>query len=159
MQPDFFRKITGNFASGVTVVSTIGRRDQPYGVTVNSFTSVSLDPILVLVCLHNRLGGLTTFLESQLFAINILSRTQVHISNYFSSPRMDRSRHLSWRAASGVPLIRGCLGHLECHLENTHTAGDHTILVGRVVEGRLRPRAGEPLLFFRGKYRQIGPAA
>ncbi len=149
----------GNFASGVTVVSAIGRRDQPYGVTVNSFTSVSLDPILVLLCLHNRLGGLTALLESQLFAINILSRKQVHISNYFAASRRDRSRHLSWRAASGVPLIRGCLGHLECHLENTHTAGDHTILVGRVVEGRLRPRQGKPLLFFRGKYRNIGQPA
>lgn len=159
MNPDLFRKIMGDFATGVTVVSTINRRDQPYGVTVNSFTSVSLDPMLVLVCLHNCLGGLTAFLESQLFAINILSRKQVHISNYFATSQMDRSRHLSWRAASGVPLIRGCLGHLECHLENTHTAGDHTILVGRVMEGRLRPRQDDPLLFFRGQYRQIGQPA
>ncbi len=149
----------GNFATGVTVVTTHGREDEPYGVTVNALTSLSLDPILVLVCLHSRLGGLTAFLESDRFAINILSQKQIHISNYFATSGIDRSRHLSWRAVSGVPLIRGCLGHLECRLENTYDGGDHTILVGRVVEGRLRRQQGEPLLFFKGRYSRIRPPA
>ena len=158
INPDLFRKIMGNFASGVTVVSTLDRQDQPYGVTVNSFTSVSLDPILILVCLHNRLGGLNSFLESQIFAINILSQKQTDISNYFATPGTDRSRHLTWRGASGIPLIRGCIGHLECNLEHTYDGGDHTIMIGRVVLGRLNPKTRAPLLFFKGKYRKIAPS-
>ena len=75
-----FRKIMGNFATGVTVVTTLDGEGKPYGVTVNSFTSVSLEPMLVLVCLDNRLTGLTLFLEQKFFAINILSQKQQNIS-------------------------------------------------------------------------------
>ena len=156
MNPALFRKILGNFATGVTIVTTRDDAGKPYGVTVNSFTSVSLDPLLVLVCLHNQMAGLNTFLESKVFAINILSTKQVHLSDHFARSGVDRTRHLNWRGALGAPLIRGCLACLECELESTFPGGDHTILIGRVAEGRLSREPREPLLFYQSQYRDIG---
>jgi len=150
-----FRKIMGNFATGVTVVTTLDGDGSPYGVTVNAFTSVSLDPLLVLVCLDNRLTGLPLFLKRQVFAINILNHKQQPISNYFATSHATRTKYLGWRGTTGAPLIRGCLGHLECRLETCHSEGDHQILVGRVVDGRISSRARRPLLYFSGRYAGI----
>ncbi len=157
MNPVLFRKILGNFATGVTIVTTRNDEGEPYGVTVNSFTSVSLDPLLVLVCLHNQMGGLSSFLESKVFTINILSTKQAHLSNHFASSRADRTRYLNWSGALGAPLIRGCLACLECELESTFPGGDHTLLIGRVAEGRLSREPREPLLFYGGRYHELGP--
>ena len=158
MNPVLFRKILGNFATGVTIVTTRDDEGQPYGVTVNSFTSVSLDPLLVLVCLHNRVGGLDFFFRSRVFAINILSAKQATLSDHFARSGGDRSRYLNWEGALGAPLIRGCPAGLECELETTLPGGDHTILIGRVVNGRLSGQPRDPLLFYRGKYHEIGTA-
>ena len=157
MNPALLRKILGNFATGVTIVTTCDRAGQPYGVTVNSFTSVSLDPLLVLVCLHNQMAGLNTFLESKVFAINILSAKQAHLSDHFARPGVDRTRYLNWSGDLGAPLIRGCLACLECKLESTFPGGDHTILIGRVAKGRLSREPRYPLLFYGGRYHEIGP--
>ncbi len=157
MNPALFRKILRNFATGVTIVTTCDGAGKPYGVTANSFTSVSLDPLLVLVCLHNQMAGLNSFLQSKVFAINILSAKQVHLSDHFARSGVDRTRYLNWRGALGAPLIRGCLACLECELETTCPGGDHTILIGRVAGGRLSREARDPLLFYRGRYHEIGP--
>ena len=157
MNPELFRKILGNFATGVTIVTTCDGAGRPYGITVNSFTSVSLDPLLVLVCLHNEVAELNSFLESKVFAINILSAKQVHLSDHFARSGVDRTRYLNWRGALGAPLIRGCLACLECELETTCPGGDHTILIGRVAEGRLSRKPRDPLLFYEGRYHEIGP--
>ena len=157
IKPALFRKILRHFATGVTIVTTRDAEGKPYGVTVNSFTSVSLDPLLVLVCLHNQVAGLNCFFESEVFAINILSTKQAHLSKHFARSGVDRTRYLNWRGALGVPLIRGCLACLECELETTYPGGDHTILIGRVAEGRLSREARDPLLFYGGQYQESGP--
>ncbi len=156
MNPALFRKILSNFATGVTIVTTRDAEGRPYGVTVNSFTSVSLDPLLVLFCLHNEAAGLPSFLESRVFAINILSSKKAHLSDHFARSGADRTRHLKWTGVLGPPLIRGCLACLECKLETTYPGGDHTILIGRVAEGRLSRESRDPLLFYRGHYHEIG---
>ena len=141
----------------MTIVTTRDGKSKPFGVTVNSFTSVSLDPLLVLVCLHKEMIGLNFFLKSKVFAINILSAKQAHLSDHFAQSGVDRSRYLNWRGALGAPLIRGCLACLECNLETSYQAGDHLLLIGRVVECRLSRKARDPLLFFGGRYHEIGP--
>ena len=156
INPALSRKILANFATGVTIVTTCDGEGEPHGVTVNSFTSVSLDPLLVLFCLHKEAAGLNSFLESKVFAVNILSAKQPHLSDHFARSGVDRTRYLNWRGTLGAPLIRGCLACLECKLETTYPGGDHTILIGRVVEGRLSRQPRDPLLFYGGRYQEIG---
>ena len=148
-----FRKIMGDFATGVTVVTTLGGEGNPYGVTVNSFTSVSLEPMLVLVCLDNHLKGLPLFLKQKVFAINILSQKQQHISEYFATSVPDRSKYLELRGeVTGAPIIKGCLGHLECSLSTCYPGGGHQILIGKVLGGKLSSETHRPLLYFGGGY-------
>jgi len=148
-----FRKIMGSFATGVTIVTTLGSKGNPYGVTVNSFTSVSLEPMLVLVCLGNHLTGLPLFLEQKFFAISILNQEQQHISEYFATSVPDRSKYLELRGEmTGAPIIRDCLGHLECSLSTCYPEGDHQILIGKVLGGELSSATTRPLLYFGGGY-------
>ena len=143
----------GSFATGVTVVTTLGAEGEPYGVTVNSFTSVSLEPMLVLVCLGNHLTGLSLFLEQKFFAVSILNQEQQHISGYFATSAPDRNKYLESRGEiTGAPIIRDCLGYLECSLSTCYPQGDHQILVGRVLGGELSSATTRPLLYFGGGY-------
>lgn len=149
----------GTFATGVTVLSTLDSAGAPYGVTVNSFTAVSLEPTLILVCLDNRLSGLQFFLECKRFVVNILGEDQEDVSSFFAAKGSDRSR-LDAVTESGLPMVGGAISHLECSLVDSHPAGDHTILLGRVTSIHLSEDAQErgPLLFFNGRYgRMSGP--
>lgn len=155
VDPSTFRKVMGSFATGVTVVTTRGA-EGPYGVTVNSFTSVSLKPPLVLVCLDNRLSGLNIFQLSGNFGVSILSDGQQDISRRFSTRGADRSSELYETGQMGIPLLRDSLARLECRVMAEYPAGDHTILVGKVMTAEVRQRKGErPLVFFRGRYRRM----
>ena len=135
----------------MTVVS-IRTPDGPYGLTVNSFTSVSLKPPLVLICLDNQLGGLDRFQEAGAFAVNILSESQEEASIYFSTPGTDRSRWLTEQGAIGLPLLSGALASLECEIVASYPGGDHTILVGEV-KSVVCCLDDDPLLFVQGEYR------
>lgn len=146
----------GTFATGVTVVSTLDSAGVPYGVTINSFTAVSLEPTLILVCLDNRLSGLHYFLESKRFVVNILGEDQEDVSSFFATKGSDRSR-LDAVTESGLPIVGSAISHLECSLADIYPAGDHTILLGRVTSIRLS-EGGEgrgPLLFFKGRYGRL----
>ena len=145
----------GCFATGVTVVTCADAKGRPHGLTVNSFTSVSLDPPLVLVCLAKAAASAAPLVESPHFAINVLRTEQRPASITFSSRVEDRFGQTRWtEGAEGAPLLAGSLAQFECARHAVHDGGDHHILVGRV------KRAGyeigpDPLLYFKGKYRRL----
>jgi flavin reductase (DIM6/NTAB) family NADH-FMN oxidoreductase RutF len=155
-----YRNVVGNFATGVAVV-TAGSRESCFAVTVNSFTSVSLDPTLLLVCLTTASRTRAEIMRSRVFNINVLSEGQEEISRLFARSQDDSSwfDELGCTAGQlGGPLIPGCLAHIECQLDQTHDAGDHTILIAEVHNAYIALE-DNPLLFFRGKYGQIDQTA
>lgn len=151
-----FRDVMGRFASGVTVVTT--ENDGGYaGFTASSFSSVSLDPPLVLVCLGRDAACHDAFVDGAGFAVNILAADQADLSVRFSSDIDDRFEgvpHAPW--VTGAPILGGVLAAIDCRLHAVHDGGDHSILVGRVE--RLGPVAAdaEPLLYYRGAYQILG---
>lgn len=155
MTPDLFRTVMGSFATGVTVVTTQEPGGHPYGVTVNSFTSLSLDPLLILICLDVQLSGLEHFEQSGRFAVNILSEDQAEESVFFSQHGTDRSDFTYVQGEAGLPLLRGCLARLTCELVESYAAGDHKILIGKVVWAERRRPSGRPLVFYDGRYTRL----
>jgi flavin reductase (DIM6/NTAB) family NADH-FMN oxidoreductase RutF len=151
---DKFRQVMGNFATGITVVTTLDRSGKPYGLTVNSFTSVSLDPVLVLVCLDNKLSGLQSFTESKHFGVSMLSDAQEDISRMFAKKDSERPPSIYFEGQLGMPLLRNSIAIMECEVIAKHLAGDHTIFVGQVEHAEVL-EAAKPLLYFRGKYQHL----
>ena len=144
----------GNFATGITVVTTRDRNGNAYGLTVNSFTSVSLNPILVLVCLDNNLSGLQTFRDSRHFGISMLSEHQEEISRMFAKKDSERPSTIYFEGKLGVPLLKNSLAILECETVEVYAGGDHQIFLGEVRNAEvLQP--DHPLLYFRGKYERF----
>lgn len=145
-----FRRALGAFVTGVTVVTTISD-GAPRGFTANSFTSVSLDPPLVLVCIGKSSSNFEAFATAQTFAINILSDQQREVSRNFAARIEDRFAAVRWRRGdNGAPIIDGSAAWLECDMEQRVEAGDHIVLFGRVrAFGQERL---SPLGFCRGNY-------
>ena len=155
IHPALYRQTCARFATGITVVTAIDENGHPHGMTVNSFSSVSLDPPLVLVSIDLRNAILGHFLSSRFFAINILAEHQQHLSMRFSSPSENRFHKIEWHAGTtGVPLLEGVLAHLECAVAQTFEAGDHTVLVGEVRYAGYRE--GRPLVYFGSCYQSLG---
>lgn len=149
-----FRHVLGHFASGVTVVTTTDADERPAGLTASAFTSVSLDPPLVLICVDHKSQTYAALLERGRFAINILGADQSDVSRRFASTKLDKFDAITWHMSPfGLPLIGGALAHLECTTANTHVEGDHTIFVGLVEHAAATD--GEPLVYFRGKYDRL----
>jgi len=151
---DKFRQVMSNFATGITVVTTRDRSGKPYGLTVNSFTSVSLDPVLVLVCLDNKLSGLQSFMESKHFGVSMLSDAQEDISRMFANKNSERPPSIYFEGQLGMPLLHDSIAVMECEVVAKHLAGDHTIFVGQVDHAEVLETA-KPLLYFRGKYQKL----
>ena len=150
-----FRDALGCFATGVCVVTAAPQGHRPFGMTVNSFTSVSLDPPLVLWNLQRDSEMFGAWQQTRHFAINILHSGQRALSVQYAR----KGEHLLDAAHqapgdSGVPLIPDTLVSLECALETTHPGGDHLIVIGRVLAAHHRDQ-GQPLLFCNGRYRRI----
>jgi flavin reductase (DIM6/NTAB) family NADH-FMN oxidoreductase RutF len=149
------RRVLGTFATGVTVVTTpVG--EHLNGMTANAFTSVSLDPPLVLVCVGEAGRAWRDVAASGRFAVNILSADQEALSVYFASPGRRRGAQAfrdvdHWIGAGGCPILKGTVAYLDCRLAGMHPAGDHVMLIGEVVDLAARPDAS-PLLFHRGQY-------
>jgi flavin reductase len=157
-----FRSTVGAFATGVTVVTTRGE-EHAYGMTANAFTSVSLDPPLILVCVINPSEGAEHISSNGVFAVNILSVDQEPLSRYFASRDRPKGRdafaEVSHRfASSGAPILEGSAAFLDCRLHSTHEAGDHLIFIGEVLELEVND-GHEPLLFHGGGYRLLQPPA
>ena len=153
-----FRKALGQFATGLTVVTAEREPGLVHGMTANSFTSVSLDPLLILICVDQRAKMLSLLHKKKRFGISVLKQGQEAISEYFAKGEQsaDAEQRLSIRyrwTPGGVPVLEGTLLHLTCNVNASHVAGDHTIFVGEVEDAAIHD--GEPLLYFRGEYRNI----
>ena len=154
ISPDQFRLVMGNFATGITVVTTRDAKGQPCGLTVNSFTSVSLEPLLVLVCFDKRLSSLQAFKDTKQFGVSVLSEHQEDVSRLFAKRDSERPLSLYFDGKLGMPLVRNSLAVMECDTVEIYEGGDHLIFLGAVKNGEVL-HADHPLLYFRGKYRTL----
>ena len=154
-----FRRAMGRFATGVTIV-TVDLDGEVHGMTANAFASVSLDPMLVLVCVDHTTRTHAHLHAKKRFGVNVLREDQRAISEYYAraerteenaeveaGARFERTKH-------GTPMLQRSLAYLECRLRSAEVAGDHTIFIAEVED--VVVREGEPLLFFRGGYRKVG---
>lgn len=150
-----FRDALGHFATGVCVITTTPAQGVPIGMTINSFTSVSLEPALVLWSIQNNSECFDVFSRADKFAINVLSRQQEAHSRFYAKKgrhELDASHYCLGR--TGSPILREALTRLECRTWARYPGGDHLILVGEVLEFSARP-SGQPLLFHKGQYAEI----
>jgi flavin reductase (DIM6/NTAB) family NADH-FMN oxidoreductase RutF len=150
-----FREALGCFATGVTVITTQGVT-HPYGMTANAFSSVSLDPPLVLVCVESGREGSRSIQANGVFAVNVLATHQESLSRFFASVERPRGSKGFTGIPYGVdktgsPVLEDIVGHFDCHLVAAYEAGDHIIFIGQVLSLGMDPDR-EPLLFHRGRY-------
>jgi flavin reductase (DIM6/NTAB) family NADH-FMN oxidoreductase RutF len=149
------RRVMGHFATGVTIITTKSKDGVPAGLTANSFTSVSLDPPLVLVAVDKKAESWPYFEESKVFTVNVLNDDQETLSRKFAVSGGDKFQGVAYHTgANGVPILDGALAYLECKLYATYDGGDHTLHLG-VIE-QAETREAKPLIFYRGGYRAIG---
>ena len=152
--PEEFRRVLGHFASGVTVVTTWDADGRPTGLTASAFTSVSLTPPLVLICVDHQAQSYEALRAHGRFAVNILSADQDPLSRHFATTRPNKFAHIPFqKGARGLPLLPATLAHLECRTVYTYPGGDHTIFVGEVEAAAVGE--GEPLLYYRGGYNRL----
>ena len=152
------RNAFGRFATGVAVATAIDADGQPIGLTINSFSAVSLNPPLVLWCLDNASHNLEAFRRASHHAINVLAAGQNDLSNRFATWPVDRFAGLAWQAgAGGAPVFPGCCARFEVANESAVAGGDHTIFVGRV-ENFSEDAGKAPLLFHAGRYAKLASA-
>ncbi|MCM8558258.1 flavin reductase family protein [Sphingomicrobium sediminis] len=153
--PRTLRDALGCFATGVTVVTCRDGEDVPHGLTVNSFTSVSLDPPLLLVCLAKPTTSAKPLVEAEHFAINVLQTEQRPASITFATRGNDRFGETQWEEGEhGAPLLTGSLAMFECDRHAVHDGGDHWILIGEVKRARFE-KGPDPLLYYQGRYRRL----
>lgn len=153
--PRTLRDALGCFATGVTVVTCVAGDGTPAGLTVNSFTSVSLEPPLLLVCLHRMAASSGALVDATHFAINVLQNGQQPASIRFATRDEDRFGTTPWsRGEAGAPILANSLGVFECERYAVYDGGDHHILVGQVVKASFDASL-DPLLYFRGSYRRL----
>lgn len=150
-----FCRTCAKFPTGVTIVTVLDAEGSPHGMTASSFTSVSLDPPLVLVCVDHRASVLAHLRRAQHIGINVLSEDQQPLSEHFARRGHDRFGAVEWYAGhGGVPLIPGALARFECSIHRMIDVGDHTILIAEVLG--VEHSDGRPLVYFGSGYRKLG---
>jgi 3-hydroxy-9,10-secoandrosta-1,3,5(10)-triene-9,17-dione monooxygenase reductase component len=151
--PERFRSVMGHFATGVTVV-TVATDDGPVGMTANAVCSLSLEPLLLLVCFDNAARTLPAVRETGRFGVNVLGAGQQDLARLFASKRPEREKFadVAHTVHDGIPVIEGVLAWVGCRLERLIPGGDHTIGIGAVEAAEAGQ--GEPLLWLRGSYRE-----
>jgi flavin reductase (DIM6/NTAB) family NADH-FMN oxidoreductase RutF len=150
------RRAMGRFATGITVVTTQARDGKLEGVTANSFSTVSLDPPLVLWSLARGSRSFAQFETAPHFAVNVLGAAQVALSRHFAVARADKLAGIDHEIGhGGCPVLTGSLAHFECARESTVDGGDHLIFIGRVLRASFRD--GEPLIYSAGRYHRATP--
>ena len=155
VDPVRFRHVMGHFATGVTVITT--RHDgRLHGMTANSVTSVSLEPLLILVCLTRGARTALAIQNAERFAVNILGEHQEEVSRRFARPGQDHFEGLEIVAGPhGLPFLPDCLAYLACKVTDMVQAGDHDIVIAEVDHCEASPNGGNPLLFFQGGYQRL----
>ena len=144
----------GCFATGVTVITTRDQSGRPYGLTANAVTSLSLEPPLLLICVDRKAETFPHFFDSKIFVLNILADDQEEVSRRFAKTGGDKFAGIEYRLGHlDTPILDGTLGHVECRIIETLEGGDHVIHIGQVEHAEARD--GRPLVFYRGKYRQL----
>jgi len=148
------RNVMGHFATGVTVITTKDITGKPFGLTVNSFTSLSLNPPLVVVCVDKTVDCYSCFDETKVFAVNVLSEDQEELSRRFATKGIEKFAGIQWRMGEhGAPLLDGVIGTIECKVNHSYEGGDHTIFLGEILSAAAK--GDRPLLFFKGKYHRL----
>jgi 3-hydroxy-9,10-secoandrosta-1,3,5(10)-triene-9,17-dione monooxygenase reductase component len=151
VEPDRFRTVMGHFATGVAVV-TVDAPGGPQGMTVNAIASLSLDPLLVLVCFDNGARTLPEVRRAGRFGVNVLAAGQERIARRFASKDDAKFAEVAHTVHDGIPVLDGALAWVGCELERLVPGGDHTIGIGAVHAAELGPAGAEPLVWFRGGY-------
>ena len=155
LDPDSFRSVLGRFASGITIITSIDPDGRDVGMTASAFSSVSLKPPLVQVCVDHAASMFDALLKAERFGVNVLADEQEALSRRFagveSSHRFEGIGYS--RGESGVVLLEDALAHLECRIATRVEAGDHTIFIGEVEHASARD--AKPLLYYRGGYAQL----
>ena len=155
VDPLEFRRVMGHFPTGVSVITTV-HEDKLHGMTANSLTSVSLDPMLVLACLACGARTALAIQKAGHFAVNILAEDQLEISQRFARPNQDHFEGLEViRGHRGLPLIPDALAYLVCSVDDVVKAGDHDIVLGRVEDCQASSNGAPPLVFFKGTYARL----
>lgn len=149
-----FRNALGRFATGIAVVTTADSNGNRFGLTVNSFNSVSLEPPLVLFSLDKKNNGLASFQNSGCFAVNVLSSTQQSLSDHFATSKDDKFATIEHDyLSSSAPILRNCLAVFDCKTVFQYEGGDHLIFVGEVID--IATNEGDALLYYRGQYTSL----
>jgi flavin-dependent trigonelline monooxygenase, reductase component len=149
-----FRRVCSKYATGITILTVLDAQGAPQGMTVNSFTSVSLSPPLVLVCIDRRTSILNHFLEGTRFAINVLHEEQKDLSTLFARSGFDRFDGVEWRPGeTGPPVLPEVLATLECAVTQMVEAGDHVVVIGEALHASWRE--GQPLIYFNSSYQGL----
>lgn len=158
--PEAFRRASGLWATGVSIVTTIDSAGKPYGLTMNAVTSLSLNPPMFIVCVDNNSDTLAPMRESKVFCINVLASTQQDLSNRFAKKGEEKFTGVAHApGASGAPLLDGALLSIECTVRDIVAGGDHQIMLGEVQSIVSNDGAGiEPLLYFGGRYAALTKA-
>ncbi len=155
---ELFRRACGRFPTGVAIAGAIDANGVPHGLTVSSFSAVSLDPPLVLICLGHAIAAIDVFRQSRHFGLSVLREDQRELSERFATRLDDRFESLAWyRGETGVPLLEDALATIECETRHRVTAGDHDIFIGEMV--RAHAIDGRPLIHFAGEYGRLAPLA
>jgi 3-hydroxy-9,10-secoandrosta-1,3,5(10)-triene-9,17-dione monooxygenase reductase component len=152
--PERFRSVMGHFATGVTVV-TAASPDGPVGMTANAVCSLSLDPVLLLVCFDETARTLQVVRRTERFGVNVLDAGQRHLARLFASKEPEHAKfaEVPHSVENGIPVIDGALAWVGCRLERLIPGGDHTIGIGAVEAAEAAEHEREPLLWYRGAYR------
>jgi len=154
MQPDQFRRIAGQWLTGVAVVTAMDSAGEPCGMTMNAVSSLSLDPPQFLLCIDRRARTMTAIEHSRSFCLHYLREDQREIAVDFARPGNNRFGSLAYRIGeSGAPIFDGVIAHVECKLHAVHPGGDHWIVIGDAIGGEVA--GGRPLVYFSGGYRRL----
>ena len=155
IEKNHLRQVMGHFATGVTIITTLTKAGEIHGLTANAFTSVSLEPPLLLISVDKKAESWPAFEESKVFTVNILGEDQEALSRKFAVSGGNKFEGVAYRiGANGAPIVEGVLAFIECTLYAAYDGGDHSIYLGEIQQAEIHE--GKPLVFFRGGYRALG---
>ena len=157
IEPQELRRVMGHFATGVTIITTQDKEGNPNGLTANAFMSLSLNPPLVLISVDKAATCYACFEPQNGFTVNFLSEDQEDISRRFATKGIDKFAGIEWHAGrNGAAIIEGALAHVECKITQCYEGGDHTIVVGEILD--INATGERPLLFYKGQYQRLSGA-